>query len=139
MNEHNEEYKIENYDPNKRLTKCYFLKVINVNPFTPLIGFVNGGNAVLGDALDNGVQTEETLPKLNYVAPRNENISNVKSGLIGGKNNRVDYSSKNINITGDNNLVNSYLKNLEVVLPEDKKVVLQEINQKLSDIQNRFN
>jgi gluconate kinase len=35
--------------------------------------------------------------------------------------------------------VNSYLKNLEVVLPEDKKVVLQEINQKLSDIQNRFN
>jgi hypothetical protein len=35
--------------------------------------------------------------------------------------------------------VSSYLKNLEVVLPEDKKVVLQEINQKLSDIQNRFN
>lgn len=108
-------YKIENYDPNKRLTKCYFLKVINVNPFTPLIGFVNGGNAVLGDALDNGVQTEETLPKLNYVAPRNENISNVKSGLIGGKNNRVDYSSKNINITGDNNLVNSYLKNVTLI------------------------
>ena len=34
--------------------------------------------------------------------------------------------------------VNSYLKNLEVVLPDDKKVVLQEITTKLSDIQNRF-
>lgn len=34
--------------------------------------------------------------------------------------------------------VNSYLKNLEVVLPEDKKVVLKEINTKLSEIQNRF-
>ncbi|MBK23876.1 MAG: hypothetical protein CME70_07720 [Halobacteriovorax sp.] len=34
--------------------------------------------------------------------------------------------------------VNSYLKNLEVVLPEDKKVVLQEITNKLNDIQKRF-
>lgn len=34
--------------------------------------------------------------------------------------------------------VNSYLKNLEVVLPEDKKIVLQEINSKLTEIQNRF-
>lgn len=35
--------------------------------------------------------------------------------------------------------VNSYLKNLEVVLPDDKKVILQEINNKLSEIQKRFN
>jgi len=35
--------------------------------------------------------------------------------------------------------VNSYLKNLEVVLPDDKKVVLQEISSKLSQIQTRFN
>lgn len=34
--------------------------------------------------------------------------------------------------------VNSYLKNLEVVLSDDKKVVLQEVSKKLSEIQNRF-
>ena len=35
--------------------------------------------------------------------------------------------------------VNAYLKNLSLVLPDDKKVVLTEINKKLLEIQNRFN
>ncbi len=35
--------------------------------------------------------------------------------------------------------VNAYLKNLSMVLPEDKKTVLEEISKKLAEIQNRFN
>ena len=35
--------------------------------------------------------------------------------------------------------VNAYLHNLSMIVPEDKKVVLTEINKKLTDIQNRFN
>jgi len=35
--------------------------------------------------------------------------------------------------------VSSYLKNIEMVVPDDKKAVLNEIDKKLSEIQNRFN
>jgi hypothetical protein len=35
--------------------------------------------------------------------------------------------------------VNAYLNNLSLVVPEDKKVILSEINKKLSEIQDRFN
>ena len=34
--------------------------------------------------------------------------------------------------------VNSYISNLGMVVPEDKKAVLNEITQKLTQIQNRF-
>jgi methyl-accepting chemotaxis protein len=34
--------------------------------------------------------------------------------------------------------VEAYMKTLEAVVPEDKKIVVQEISQKLSEIQNRF-
>lgn len=34
--------------------------------------------------------------------------------------------------------VNAYLNNLSLVVPDDKKVVLKEITQKLSEIQGRF-
>jgi signal transduction histidine kinase len=34
--------------------------------------------------------------------------------------------------------VSSYVTNLSMVVPEDKKVVLEEINAKLSEIQNRY-
>lgn len=34
--------------------------------------------------------------------------------------------------------VNAYLNNLSLVVPDDKKVVLKEITQKLTEIQNRF-
>ena len=36
------------------------------------------------------------------------------------------------------NEVNSYISNLGMVVPEDKKAVLNEITQKLNQIQNRF-
>ncbi|MEK6625776.1 MAG: hypothetical protein AABY86_12445 [Bdellovibrionota bacterium] len=35
--------------------------------------------------------------------------------------------------------VNTYLANLSMVVPDDKKVVLNEINRKLTEIQERFN
>ncbi len=35
--------------------------------------------------------------------------------------------------------VNTYLNNLSLVVPDDKKVVISEINKKLSEIQDRFN
>ena len=35
--------------------------------------------------------------------------------------------------------VNTYLSNLSLVVPDDKKVVLNEINKKLTEIQERFN
>jgi len=35
--------------------------------------------------------------------------------------------------------VNSYLNNLSMVVPDDKKAVLNEISKKLSEIQERFN
>jgi len=35
--------------------------------------------------------------------------------------------------------VNAYLNNLSLVVPDDKKVVLTEINKKLLEIQDRFN
>lgn len=108
-------YKVENYDPNKRLTKCYFIKVINVNPFTAVTEWANGGAAVLGDAFDNGIETEEDIPSLPYNEPRNGNISSEKSGMIAGSGNRVDYSSQNINITGDNNTVGGYLKDVTLI------------------------
>lgn len=35
--------------------------------------------------------------------------------------------------------VSAYLNNLSIVVPDDKKVIINEINKKLSEIQNRFN
>jgi sensor histidine kinase YesM len=35
--------------------------------------------------------------------------------------------------------VNAYLNNLSMVVPDDKKIVLKEITQRLSEIQERFN
>lgn len=35
--------------------------------------------------------------------------------------------------------VNTYLSNLSLVVPDDKKVVLNEINKRLTEIQDRFN
>jgi len=108
-------YKIENYDPNKRLTKCYFLKVINVNPFTTTSIWVNGGKDVVGSSFSDGVQTEEAYPTIKYEAPKNDNKSKVNSGVIAGRDNYVDYSSKNVNISGDNNTVTSYLKDVTLI------------------------
>jgi signal transduction histidine kinase len=34
--------------------------------------------------------------------------------------------------------VNTYLNNLAIVVPDDKKIVLKEITEKLTEIQNRF-
>ncbi len=34
--------------------------------------------------------------------------------------------------------INSYLNNLKIVVPEDKKIVLNEISNKLSEMQNRY-
>lgn len=37
------------------------------------------------------------------------------------------------------NEVSAYLNNLALIVPEDKKAVISEINQRLSEIQNRYN
>ena len=116
-------YKIENYDPNKRLTKCYFLKVININPFEPNTYTVTGGKGDNGKGFEDGVETFERLPFLNYYASYNNNKSIARSGLIAGGNNYVDYSSKNVNITGDNNTVGSYLEDITLINSNSNTII----------------
>ena len=120
-------YKIENYDPNKRLTKCYFLKVINVNPFTAITEWVNGGFDTIASGFDGGVETEENLPLTEFIQPKNGNISNAKSGMIAGSNNYVDYSSKNVNITGDNNRVGVYLEDVTLINSNNNTILANNV------------
>ena len=108
-------YKIENYDPNKPITKCYFIKLINVNPFTSSTAVANGGDDAIAVGFDDGVGTGEDLPGLSYDKSGNGNVTGSKSNTIEGYNNRVASSALFIDIKGDGNNVAENTRKIQII------------------------
>ena len=98
-------YKIENYDPNQPITKCYFIKLINVNPFTTNTAVANGGDGDIVIGFDDGVDVGEEIPSLSYDKSGNGNDLGTKSNTIVGYDNRVADTALFVNIVGDGNYV----------------------------------
>lgn len=108
-------YKVENYDPNKPLTKCYFIKLINATLFTPSTTGVNGGSGDIATGFDDGVGVDETTPEIGHTQLRNGNFSGDTKNSIQGNDNYISPSAKSISIKGDNNKVEEYAKDITLV------------------------
>jgi hypothetical protein len=106
--------KIENYDPNKPLTKCYFLKLLQTNPFGVTTGVANGGNGTLVTDFSDGVEITEDYPELSYPRVSDTNVYDEKSSVV-GSGNYVDYRAKQVQINGDDNNVWGYVKNVNLI------------------------
>ena len=108
-------YKIENYDPNKPITKCYFIKLINVNPFTSSTAVANGGDEMIAVGFNDGVTTTEDIPSLSYDRASNGNNQGDKSNTVEGSNNRVASSALFIDIKGDGNNVSENTRKIQII------------------------
>lgn len=106
--------KVENYDPNTPVTKCTFLKVIYQSPFTPVSPWVNGGTFTVGGLID-GIDNGEDLPNVYPPDQTSGNIYSAKSQTINGEDNTVSPLSKNVNVSGDGNIIGGYSKNIELI------------------------
>lgn len=106
-------YKVENYDPNNEITKCLFVKLIDVNPYSVVTGTINGGAADFESGFNGGVQVEEAAPQLKSTQISNNNNADTYT-KISGTNNYVNKSADFIEINGDNNQVNSFTRNINI-------------------------
>ena len=97
--------KIENYNPNNPLTKCEFLKLKDVDTFTPTTAIAVGGVGLIA-GLELPLFATGGGSKKNGNSLGNLNIS------VSGQNNYVSKSAKNIMIVGDNNKVFSNCSNM---------------------------
>lgn len=106
-------YKVENYDPSKPITKVYFLKLIDVNPYTMLTAAPNGGFEDFATGYSGGVEITEIMPEIKgvYLADNNNAGAN---HTINGANNYVAKSAEFIDVNGNDNVVNSFTKNVTI-------------------------
>jgi len=111
-------YKIENYDPNKPLTKCYFTKVLNVNPFTEITEFVGGGFGDFDSGFVGGVGVQEDVPLLDNKLFENNNFARSEN-IVKGEGNYVDKSADHILITGNNNYIAPNISNVTLINSND--------------------
>ena len=111
-------YKIENYDPNKPLTKCHFIKVINVNPYNTITENITGGSGKFDTGLSGGVGVEEDIPQLiqrQFI----DNNDQTEEHIVKGLNNYVDATAKSVMIIGNNNYVAPNVSNVVLINSSD--------------------
>ena len=113
--------RVENYDPNKPLTKCYFLKILSTTPFESIQEWANGGKEDIGGKED-GVDIEETLPELKRPQRTGRNYGK-QPHKIQGKDNYVDDQAKNIKIQGDNNYVGANVSNVNLTNSNNNNII----------------
>jgi len=113
--------KIENYDPNKPLTKCYFLKILYTTPFEGTIGWTNGGDTFVGGKED-GVDIKEIVPTVKRLQLTSNNYANI-THEVDGKNNYVDDQAKNIKIQGDNNYIGANVSNVNLTNSNSNNII----------------
>lgn len=107
-------YSIENYDPNKPITKCKFTKLISVNPFEDGSLPLYGGDFSTGEVVD-GVSNIEDAPFFGYDRNESNNNYSQKSGTVQGENNRVAESSLFVDIFGDGNYVAENSRKVKII------------------------
>ena len=115
-------HKVENYDPNNPITKCYFLKEMYATPFEEINEWANGGDKEIGEESDNGVETIEQLPYTKK-PPRTSGNYGKQIHTIKGTNNYVDDKALNVTIQGSNNYIGSYSKDINLVNSNGNKIL----------------
>ena len=114
--------KIENYDPNNPVTKCYFLKLLNTTPFTSIEEWNNGGSKEVGKDDDDGIETTEKYPVTTKSQRSNDNYGDKSTTIVGDKNYVAD-SAKNVTIQGDNNFVGENVIGVSLINSSDNRVL----------------
>jgi hypothetical protein len=106
-------YKIENYDPSKPITKVYFIKLIDVNPYTMLTAAPNGGFEDFATGYSDGVEVAEIMPELKGVYLSDNNNAGANH-TINGSDNYVAKSAEFVDVNGNGNIINSFTKNITI-------------------------
>ena len=114
-------YKIENYDPNRPLTKCYFIKLINVNPYNTITENITGGSGKFDTGFSGGVGVDEDIPVINQKSFIGGNIQ-TEQHIVRGVDNYVDKTSKDIFIVGDRNYIAPNLDNVVLINSSDLSI-----------------
>jgi hypothetical protein len=107
-------YRIENYDPSNEITKCLFIKLIDVNPYSVVTGVINGGAADFETGFSDGVGVYEEAPQMKSIELSNNNKADTTT-KIQGENNYVNKSAEYIDVNGDGNQVNSFTRNIIII------------------------
>lgn len=115
-------YKVENYDPNKPVTKVYFLKEMYATPFEEINEWANGGDKEIGEEDDEGINTIEQLPNVKG-RPRTGLNYGKKTHVISGNDNYVDDRAFNIKIQGDDNYIGSDVRNVNLLNSNNNDVI----------------
>lgn len=101
--------KVIDYNGNKgELTKCEFLKLKVKDVFTPTTGEVyGGGDTSLGSS---------SMPLINtsLSGMADNNSYNTKTQTVGGQDNIIDRSSKNVSVVGVGNVIGANTKNITI-------------------------
>jgi hypothetical protein len=106
-------YKVENYDPAKPITKCQFIKLIDVNPYVMLTAAPNGGFEEFASGYSDGVEITEIMPEIKGVYLADNNNAGAKH-TINGANNYVAKSAEFVDVNGNDNVINSFAKNITI-------------------------
>ena len=129
--------KVENYNPLNPITKCEFLKLNDVDIFTPTTTTINGGvtaittqentplfASAVSKSTDNnsiGNQKVSVSGEYNYVSRSAQNVE------IMGDNNRVFADSRNVTIDGSGNTIVGGLENVTLINTNNQTVVASNV------------
>jgi hypothetical protein len=114
---------IKGFNPTSQdLTKCEFLKLKEVSPFTPTLIVLDGDGSPFTPATDDGVSGDgvigiEYKPTVNVsrASKHGGNTYNAQATTVQGTNNNVSLNAYDVNILGDGNTVYSGAKGIEII------------------------
>lgn len=110
---------ISNFNPlSPDTTLCKFLKIKEADIFTPSVGSVDNAEGVPFDNGQTGgsIQIGGDVPVLAGKTLSDGNIgSDGTTSKVKGSDNRIDYSSRNVNIIGNNNEVQGDAENINLM------------------------
>ena len=106
---------IQGFNPtSEELTKCVFLKLKEVSPFTPTLVPADGGGSPFEPQTDDGTTGGEVnqqefspLKGITTTPQQDGNNYNPRTNQVNGEDNFVSIKAKNVDIQGDGNQVYS--------------------------------